>query len=214
MPSKSKKKAMNRLSPETCFAYFIDGYIRNSSESQYFPSSLTSMIIEFVQTIFMNFDVYHEEYQHCILDKGFTFKRSKEIKNVFVIGSSKRNKGKHTFKIKLVQGKWENDAIGITKHIHLCKQRSIDFFNGYFWKGNHFCLTYGSGALSVYDMLQYPSVNDVISIHLDCKKWKLTFKLNGKSVHETENISPGRYHLIICSADQNNKYQLISKHVL
>eukprot|EP00483_Globobulimina_turgida_P003363 UN03369 len=207
---------MNRLSPEICFEYFMCGYTRNYSSLEYFPTSLILIMIKYLQTIFMNFDVYHEQYESCIFDNGFTFKRNQE-KGVFVIGCSKRNKGRHTFKIKLIDGVWGNDAIGITKHIYVCKQRSIhsiDMLNGYFWKGNKLSLTYGNNEFSVCAMSKRPSRNDVVSVHLDCKKWKLTFKLNGEPVHDTESISAGKYHLVICSAEQNSQYQLISKHVL
>eukprot|EP01084_Bolivina_argentea_P268559 456190_1 len=142
------------------------------------------------------------DYKQQVMDRYSPGIRYRQQPIPFIIGCSKGyKKGIHTFDIKMIRGEWgtydteKYDAIGVTSDINICKNQLIDvnnpycqwpptFIKGYFWSSNKLYkghITYNLKYRKydhIYSLYKIPKANDVITLSLNCKKWKLTFKQN------------------------------------
>lgn len=79
--SKSKSKSRSNLPFQTATTYLITSYIRRkllnktARNNRYEYDSVSMIIIEYVGSVFLKFDLCHDKYKKCIKGNGFLFSR-------------------------------------------------------------------------------------------------------------------------------------------
>eukprot|EP01084_Bolivina_argentea_P298107 513670_1 len=205
---------------QDCVNLLVNGYTTNElkrySMDSIYPKSINSIISYFVGNMFLKFDVFPSECNNMVRNNGMEIHRTYSNKpgetnsSRFMIGCSRGfNKGINEWKIQTMQDHNE-EIIGIMTNINDCKKIMwIGYTKGdtyYYYGGDKkgegaVIQTKINGRRTFYDVSHMCvwKANDIITVTLDCNKWKLWFKLNDFIVHKKFDVVPDlTYYPVIC----------------
>ncbi len=199
--------------------YLVSGYVAKLTKvfglAHRYPKELNGIILQIFANI-MGFDLIYEQYLNCIKNQG-TLIVCGAMSNFGIYYFSAISSFAFTsgeigeFKIKCK--KPGNDSIGIMSNTDIIKKKneyhaSIDGYIYYYQGGGHL---YGAHGLRVKDQSNVEEFkeNDVITVRVDCIKWKVTFMNNDDMVGVITRIEPNMsYYPFIGTKSDNVEYEL------
>ena len=214
-------KSLKGLSGPEATKYLLNLYIeglRRSTKRETIESELIRIIALYLSEIFLRFDLCPTGYLNNIQANGTLIKYKGNMGDSILFGCSMGVKqGIHKWRIRIEsmdedKSRYLVDCIGVVnnikKAVQLCKRQSLGRYGSRLALGSESYYLLGGEVIDCGDnnCVEWNSVNtgtkwivgDTITVILNCKKWKLMFKINGKLIGKSVLISVNKfYHFFV-----------------
>ena len=203
-------------------SHLTSGYIRQQYMQRYsrdFAAELIQFIATLLGCMLMTFDTINKDWKHVIQQDGYLIK-SKTMKVLLYGCSIGVRGGVFTFRIKCLSS-GNDEGIGIMSDINECSKTStmntVHFMAKdikgykYYWLGKRgIYAKHDEIELQSFDVPDEWEKDDIISIKVDCNKWKVTFSRNDKQEKSMEIKSNLTYYLFVTTQWHGSSYQLLA----